>query len=186
VFIEMSAERLADQDDHQLARHLRGEAGREALAELWRRHGPGIRAACLRVLRDPDAAADVAQDTFLRALQHIDDYRPGDFAGWLRAIARNLCLNRLRSAVARREIQWPEEFDVSGPVGANGRDRDEAERVLALLEELPEKQRVVLKLFYLDEKSYEEIVRISGLSMKEVKSAIQNGRRMLRKRIDER
>jgi RNA polymerase sigma factor (sigma-70 family) len=180
----MRTESLAEQDDGQLVERLRGEAGREALAELWRRHGARIRAGCLRVLRDPDAAEDVAQDTFLRALQHLEEYRPGDFAGWLWTIARNLCFNRLRSALVRREIQWPKEFDVSGPEGRGARDREEAERVLALLEALPERQRVVLKLFYLDERTYDEIVRMSGFSMREVKSAIQNGRRMLRKQVD--
>jgi RNA polymerase sigma factor (sigma-70 family) len=180
----MRTRTLAEQDDGQLVERLRGEAGREALEELWKRHGPRVRAGCLRVLRDPDAAEDVAQDTILRAWEHVERYRPGDFAGWLWTIARNLCVNRLRSAVVRLEIQWPKEFDVSGSEGGAERDREEAERVLALLEGLPERQRVVLKLFYLDEKSYEEIMRISGFSMREVKSAIQNGRRMLRKQVD--
>jgi RNA polymerase sigma factor (sigma-70 family) len=181
---EMKTRNLAEQDDGQLVERLRGEAGREALEELWKRHGPKVRAGCLRVLRDPDAAEDVAQDTILRAWERLEGYRPGDFAAWLWTIARNLCLNRLRSAAVRLEIQWPKELDVTGPEGGAGRDREEAERVLALLERLPERQRVVLKLFYLDEKSYGEIVRISGYSMSEVKSAIQNGRRMLRSQVD--
>ena len=182
----MSRGGLSEPADDELVLRLRGDAGRVALAELWRRHGARIRASCLRVLRNPDAADDAAQETILRAMRHLEDFEARDFIGWLWTIARNVCLNKLRSAAVRHETQWPESFDVASEMKESGRDREEAESLLALLESLPDRQRLVLKLLYLEDRSYEEIAEITGFSLKEVKSCAQNGRRMLRKRLDER
>src|SRR5438309_6925931 len=52
---------------------------------------------CLRMLSDPDAAADATQDTFLSAYRAIDRFRAGNFRAWLLRIASNTCLDVLRS-----------------------------------------------------------------------------------------
>src|SRR3954469_8720073 len=52
---------------------------------------------CLRMLSDPDAAADATQDTFLSAYKAIDRFKGGQFRAWLLRIASNACLDALRS-----------------------------------------------------------------------------------------
>ncbi|MCC6862768.1 MAG: RNA polymerase sigma factor [Bryobacterales bacterium] len=167
-------------DDWELVEKCRTSADHEAFSELWRRYEPRIRAGCRRVLRDDAAAEDITQDTFLRALVHLERYRSNNFAGWLWRIAYHLCLNYLRSAGVRAPRAPLEEADAAIPVNGGRREDDIVEALLDLIETLPERQRIVLKMFYLEECSYAEIVRATGFSQKELKSAIQNGRRMLR------
>jgi RNA polymerase sigma-70 factor (ECF subfamily) len=67
------------------------------VAELYRAHGPLLRARCKRLLRDGAAAEDAAQDIFLKVLRHLDS-APVDEAvlPWLHRLTTNHCLNLLR------------------------------------------------------------------------------------------
>jgi RNA polymerase sigma factor (sigma-70 family) len=178
----MSSHNFAEQEDETLVERYRSGREREAMDELWRRHEGRIRRSCRRVLRSETAAEDVTQDTFVKALLHLDEYTPGNFSGWLWRIAHRLCLNHLRSAAVRHETAWTPEAERGMSVSGDGLDRGQGERLLGLLEGLPERQRIVLKLLYLEEYSYEQIASLTGFSGQEVKSLIQNGRRMLRKK----
>ncbi len=178
----MSDRNFRGQDDGQLVEEYRSTANREAFSELWRRHEPRIRASCRRVLRNDAAAEDITQDTFLRALVHLGRYEADNFAGWLWRIAYHLCLNYLRSVEVRATRALLEEAEELGAMSAGERGNDIAEALIALMETLPERQRIALKMFYLDECSYADIMRATGFSAKELKSAIQNGRRTLRQK----
>jgi RNA polymerase sigma-70 factor (ECF subfamily) len=89
---------------------LTGRADRQLLAEsLMDHHFANIHRLALSILRDDDEADDVAQDTFITALRHIDRYDPGtNMRGWLSTIAVNLCRDRLRRQKTRH--RWQELF----------------------------------------------------------------------------
>ncbi|GBD24493.1 RNA polymerase sigma factor YlaC [bacterium HR29] len=94
---------------------LRARAGdMTAFAELYEAYFPSIYDFLVRLLRDPDEAADVTQDTFLKAMRSLASLRePGQFRAWLFAIARNAALNRLAS---RRRFVPLEPSDDESPV----------------------------------------------------------------------
>lgn len=97
------------QDDHQGARDRAWveavRAGdRAAFAELYRVHAPSVRTIATDYVHDRDAADDIVQETFTRALDHLDDlHAPEAFRGWLYAIARNCATDVVR----RRLVEGP-------------------------------------------------------------------------------
>jgi len=154
----------------------------EALVE---RHSAEIHAYLWRLLRDPELASDVLQDTFLRAwrafprLKHRDHLR-----AWLYTIATN-CARSLQKAGARRESGLTgvseEQPDPRASVAAQAADRDLRRRVLAAVERLPAKQRQALVLRRYQELGYDEIAVIMGGSRAAARTNVHLAQERLRK-----
>lgn len=111
-------------------------------------------------------AADVAQETFLKAFRSIGQYRgEASFRTWLLAIARNEMLGRHRTRIRRRE----QSLDDSMPVPADNLGADErmaregeVDRIRGLLNRLPEKQRLSVWLRLYDGLSFREVAEATG------------------------
>jgi RNA polymerase sigma-70 factor (ECF subfamily) len=90
-----------DRSDAELVAAVRSGDAR-AFADLYREHVDAVRRVAYHLVGDSDATADAVQDTFARALQHLDDLRePERFRPWLLAIARHAATDQLR---ARRRL----------------------------------------------------------------------------------
>lgn len=138
-------------------------------------------AACL-ILRDPIAAEDVAQETFLRAAKAGLRIAPGaDASRWLYRVAVNLSLNMLRSrrreerALARHGAD-PEEAP-EGPDGVEARLTSAT--VAEALGKLPERLRVPLILRYYLDLSEREMASLLGIRQGTVKSRLHEARSVL-------
>jgi RNA polymerase sigma-70 factor (ECF subfamily) len=165
-----------DSDLELLARFRAGDAA--AFNQLLVRHQPWIQRVCQRFLRSPDAARDAAQDVLARAFEKIDTFRGDNFAGWLKAIAVNICLN-----IIDREKRWA-PLDPAAPIAADLPDPDaqligaeRSARARRIIERLSPKQKIVFCMKYLDGCSYHEIEQLTGFTANEVKSYLQNARR---------
>lgn len=152
-------------------------------------------ATAVRLLGNPAEAEDVAQTVFLRAFEHFDEVGSNPArAGWLKTVATNLCLNHLTRYRAR--WQFFSELDDAGGdahrafaeslaapdpaadvAGADERAR-QLERALRLL---PDHQRVPLVLFHFEERSYQEIAALLGVSLGKLKTDIHRGRERLKR-----
>jgi RNA polymerase sigma factor (sigma-70 family) len=101
----MATDRAAHETDEELAgRSAEGE--KDAFAELYERHYGSIYDFAVRILRDPETAADVVQATFTRAWPAVQEGpRPAHVKAWLFGIARNLSIDELR----RRRRVFPNE-----------------------------------------------------------------------------
>lgn len=167
---------MEDRGAGGLSLHVVGE--RAEFDQLVARHRPWVQSLCARLLRSPDRARDAAQEVFTRALEALDTLRDENFAGWLKAIAVNCCLN-----IIDREKRWAPIEDAGTPAAAlPGPERQllDAEalgQVRQVIARLPEKQRIVFCLKYIDGCSYRDIEQLTGFSGAEVKSFIQNARR---------
>jgi RNA polymerase sigma-70 factor (ECF subfamily) len=153
----------------------RGQARQARIDELYRLHAAAIQGRCRRLLGDAEAAADVTQETFIRAARHVERLPPGREAlAWLYRVATNLCLNDLRDRRTARAATaaFGESVDacVAGPEAAVA-DR---ELVRQLLAALPEKVRLVALLRHVD-----------GLHDAEVAAALGVGRRTVVYRLTE-
>jgi RNA polymerase sigma-70 factor (ECF subfamily) len=170
-------EAVADETDLELVRRFR-EGDRGAFERLVVRHRPWVQRVCARLLRSDASANDAAQDVFTRAFERIESQRGENVAGWLKAIAVNTCLNTID-----REKRWAPLEDAGEPRAADPQPDQRllrAERLAharRLIARLPQKQKIVFCMKYIDECSYEEIERLTGFSNKEVKSFLQNARR---------
>ena len=151
--------------DEQLMRVL-GEGGTAAFGVLFRRHYARVQSLCARLCGGADAADDLAQETFLRALRHRHGFR-GDarFTTWLYQVARNVCLQHLadaaRDRAARERWQAEASTDSLSATGEGDLD-DRAAVVTAAMARLDPSHREVLVLCRLDELSFNDVAAILG------------------------
>ena len=137
----------------------------------------------LRLLRDPDDARDVAQTTFLKAFEHLDDYDPSfKFYSWLYRIAINESLT-MRSARRPAEEVSDEEADES-PGPERRVEGEETRQAIedALMRIKPELQAVVVLRHFMHF-SYQDMSQILQVPEKTVKSRLYSARQLLRERL---
>lgn len=151
-----------DRDAALVERALVGDGG--ALDALVSRHLEAVYAVAYRVLEDRDAAADAAQDAFVRALTSLGTFRgEASFRTWLLRIAANTAISAGRRTTRQREVP----LEPSSPWLAEGATperqavlRTEADRVEAALVRLPEKQRLAVSLRLHEDMTHREIARV--------------------------
>jgi RNA polymerase sigma-70 factor (ECF subfamily) len=171
------------EDVHALLEKHRYRLAFERLVELYE---VKVFRMAVMFLKDANRAEEVAQDIFLKLWQVLPAY-DGRAAPstWLYTIARNTCLSALRSEVHRKtrpldSIAEPVATGVAG--GSDVLNRIELERCL---ERLPQIQRDVITLFYLQEKSVDEVARMLDLPEGTVKSHLHRARLALAAMIKE-
>ena len=100
----------SDTDERLVRRFQEGSA--DAFEVLVQRHGTRVYNLCLRILGDPEEAADASQDTFLAALRKLNTFR-GDsaFTTWLHRVTVNACYDSLRRKRRRPLLQIVREED---------------------------------------------------------------------------
>ena len=139
----------------------------DRLSALYREYGPVIYWRCLKLLREPAAAEDMTQETFLRVHRHLDQAPDADEAlRWIWRIATNCCLNEVRN---RKRRPQPAETMPELPAGATI-EQALADRALVeqVLERVDEKLRAVAWLHRVDGMEHVEAGRLLGISRRTV------------------
>jgi RNA polymerase sigma-70 factor, ECF subfamily len=185
-----------------LSRIMRGDRG--ALGELLVHYQHRLYNVCLRMVGNRDDAAEVAQDTLLKVVEHIRDYN-GQCAisTWMIRIAMNLSISHLRKRRLRRTASLE---GTTGPAGGNGEDQGTALReqianprepgphqsvqqremighLHQSLTRLDDDFRAVLVLRDIDELDYQEIADVLGVPVGTVKSRLFRARLALREEM---
>jgi RNA polymerase sigma-70 factor (ECF subfamily) len=169
----------AERDEELVRRFRAGEV--EAFTRLVERHQQRVYRLCLRVLSDREAAADVAQDTFISVLRKLDGFR-GDaaFTTWLHRVAVNACYDELRRRRRRPALHVVDDEGQDHEPGPPIDDRaDEVAGTLdaaAALATVPEEFRVAVVLADVQDLPYDEIARILDVPVGTVKSRVHRGR----------
>ena len=192
-----TAWKLAVRTDEELITEiLNGETA--AFSELAARHRPRVERLCQRFFSDPEITRDLAQECFIRAYTALATYRREmPFAGWLRAIATNLCYDELRRRRRRPEdlvadftapaVQWMNLVNEATPeeiVAAAEERREAYDLAHRLLDSLRAEDRTVLILRDTEELNVSEIAEIMGWSEAKVKIRAFRARQALRKQAD--
>lgn len=159
----------------------------EIVGILFERHTVMVFGICMKYLRDEDEAQDAVMLIFEKLLEDLKKHEVENFKSWLHSVARNHCLMHIRSAKSRTEKLKEYKKDETAVMESSFFPHPEGEKdkevMLQQLEEclkkLNEQQRLSVELFFLKEKSYQEVSGMTGYSMNEVKSFIQNGKRNL-------
>lgn len=132
-----------------------------------------------------DEAEDLAQATFLKALERFDTFEPGtNCRAWLLQILRHIWIDKLRhKKVAGTPVPLDEALvaDVAPPPGAPGLESFSDEQVIEALKHLPEDQRLTLFLVDVEQLSQAETAQITGVAVGTVKSRASRARSQLRK-----
>lgn len=161
----------------------------EAFTRLVEEYQTHVYNLCYRMLGEPEAAEDAAQETFLRAYQNLRRYdRNRSFATWLLSIGAHYCIDRLR----RRKLSMfsideenddgttLEIADVTSPdPEAESVKREDRDRLHILLKGLDETDRAAIIMRYWYDYSEMEIAESLKLTVSAVKSRLHRARRAL-------
>jgi len=166
-------------DDDLIALTLAGRG--DAFGTLVARYERAVYHLAYRTMREIEEAKDAAQEAWIKAYRALASFRPGaKFATWIFTICYRVCCDRLAK---RKRYSGEEPPDFADP--SDGPERtfeaaEEAARLRAAVEALPEKYRVVITLFHLQGKQYEEIAEVLGLPLGTVKTHLFRAKDLLR------
>lgn len=159
------------------------QGDRAAFDALFRRYETRLYRLAVIILRDRQDAEDALQDIFLRVYDRIHDYRgESAFETWLTAIAVNYCRDHLRRRQVKRvvSLSWLRgragKLDVSDVVA----DRQQRQSLWALVNQLDEKYRLPLILYYHEHLSCDEIGVILDIRTNTVYARLFHARMQLR------
>ena len=150
-------------DDADLVRAvLQGD--QQAFGLLYDRYARLVRVICHDTTRDLQKTQDLAQEAFLRAYQKLDRLKsPDRFGAWLAALARNVCREYRRSQARNRHVL----VGLDPEPAVEQKPSTEDDRLALLreaIERLPEKQKMALRVYYLQGEDVENARNILGLS----------------------
>lgn len=180
--------RDADRGDGELLARYRTERDQDAFGSLVRRYGPMVLGVCHRVLRDPHAADDAFQATFVVLAKKADAIRPPDrLSPWLYGVAYRTAMKARGRAFRRQQV---EQQYAAEAVNRAAPRSDEDAGLLAVIDEqlnaLPEKYRTPLLLCGVQGLNKAEAAARLGLPEGTVSSRLARAREMLRDRLTRR
>ncbi|MFW6108337.1 MAG: RNA polymerase sigma factor, partial [bacterium] len=172
------------EDEWLAARSQGGDLA--AFDVLARRYEDRLFSYARRLVGEAQTAADLAQETLLRAFRSLGRFDTDQrFGPWVFGIAAHVCRDWLRRRGRRPEQRW-EEMDLAAPTptpAAQAAQAEERERVVRAVELLPPKYREVVVLHYLEEMPYDEVARSLDITPAAARRRALRARAMLRKRL---
>jgi len=161
------------------------------LGQLYSRYTHLVYGVCLKYLKNSDDSKDAVMQLFEKLIDSLLKHDIQNFKSWLHVTSRNHCLMELRRRKSNRiisndEFSIVESMESSIPVHHNDEDLLNEDLLIMkkCIEKLSEEQKNCIKLFYLEERSYNEVSLESGYELRKVKSFIQNGKRNIKNCIE--
>lgn len=174
--------RNSDYSDAELVYKYQKTQNVKYVGMLFDRYGSMTYGVCLKYLKNVADSQDATVKIFEKILEDLKRMQVKHFKSWLYRVAQNHCLMELRKkkplTTSIDEIEYALQEDVS-PNKYHEREIKLSALDKALHDLKPDQKKCVL-LFYIDELSYKEVAEKTGLTLKEVKSHIQNGKRNLK------
>ncbi|MBP6023218.1 MAG: sigma-70 family RNA polymerase sigma factor [Ferruginibacter sp.] len=154
------------------------------LSTLYQRYMDLAFGICLKYFKDAERSKDAVMEIFEELNSKLRQHEVENFKGWLHVLARNYCLMQLRSPRNVKTTEFSANFMQSEEnTHLNGEALEKENNFIKLeqcLQTLPDEQKDTVRLFYLENKCYNEIAAITGYDWNKVRSYIQNGRRNLK------
>lgn len=176
-------------DDASLLLQLE-DGNEDALGKLYDRFGRLIFSIALRIVRDRDIAADVTQDTFVKAWNNASMYDParGSVQTWISVIGQRAAIDTLRRIKAQRTDIGFDDDMVDTMVSSDDTEQEalgsvQAQTVRDAMDELPAEQRTLLELAYFRGMSQSELSEQLGIPLGTVKTRMFHGLRKLREKL---
>lgn len=175
-----------DTTDNELLQNFYNDHNNEWLGILLPRYTLLLLGVCMKYLKNEQDAKDCVQQIFLKVINELHKYKVDYFKSWIYMIAKNHCLMQLRekgkitAELNEQIIRVPDEAEEKNSFV----EKDALiNKMLRAIPQLNVEQQQCIHLFYLQKKSYAEIAEITGFTMLQVKSYIQNGKRNLKRLI---
>ncbi len=178
-----------DKTDEELVKMYQTSLDKNIVGVLFKRHSLMCYGVSNKYLKDEDAAQDATMQIFEKLFSDLTKHEILNFRSWLHSVCRNYCLMELRKPMRVMRMRESEddhenefmELEQFLHQEENPEDKEGKLQSLELaIQELKDSQRECIELFYIKQKSYEEVSILTGYTPNEVKSYIQNGKRNLK------
>lgn len=182
---------LAKLPDNELIDRFRYSHDNLYIGELYNRYSHLVLGLCIKYFKDIEIAKDATMSIFELLIHELKRHRIENFKSWLYTVSKNYCLQELRKSNSsfQKEEQYKLFLSETMESDLSLHPIDEKEKLItkmeSLLPSLKNNQRICLKMFYLEGKSYADISQELNFSLKDVKSHIQNGKRNLKIKLEE-
>ena len=154
------------------------------LTETFKSMSDGLYRVAFYILESQPDAEDVVQDLFIKLWNTRDELdKVLNLKAYCTTLIKNLCIDRIRKVSKEQSIGIETDIPESRTVDGDLIARDKLDRVMAAIERLPKGQRNVVKMYVLEEMSYDEISKITGMSNLTLRVLLSNARKTLRKEI---
>jgi RNA polymerase sigma factor (sigma-70 family) len=191
---QSNREPVTGMSDESLIRRYQETGEPHYFSTLYQRYTHLVFGACLKFLQDREDSRDMAMTIFEKILKNPPTEEIVVFKSWLHRYVQNECYYFIRTRTNRgasfRKFEEMETREATGTTDNDGSVRlEEAEendstavpmKLSSAIRQLPKAQKECIRLFYLKEKSYKEIVKQTGYTEAQVKSFLQNGKRRLK------
>ncbi|MCK4569123.1 MAG: sigma-70 family RNA polymerase sigma factor [Bacteroidales bacterium] len=187
---EVASDKLTDA---QLIDAYVSEGNTDYFGLLFERYTHLVFGVCMKYLKNTHDAEDAVLGIFEKLLTDLKKHEVLDFKNWLYRVTKNHCLMILRKRKVKDKAEGEimrdkqQEFmEIVFDEHLPNEDMDVEGILISLrgaMNELREEQRTCIELMYLEKKTYQEVSHLTGYSLKQVKSYIQNGKRNLKNMI---
>lgn len=175
-------------DDRALvARVISGDA--HAFQQLIRQNERLVAHMVGRLVKETEDREELCQDVFMRVFEKLRDFSfQSKLSTWIATIAYRTAINHLRKNKVRfvdidEQERHTSKLATDDDPGELLGDKDIEEHILSLIEQLPPHYKVVLTLFHVDGKNYEEIGVITGMPDGTVKNYLFRARQILKEKV---
>ncbi len=168
-------------DERELAL-LCSKGDSEAIRELYNRYAARLRAVCSRYSGGPVEGMDLTHDTIIKALREIGRFNykgKGSLFAWLKKLAVNLAIDRLRRDGRLDLHNLTEDILIAEPPEPEVMRSVPLTELLRMISELPEAKRLVFNMFCFDGFSHKEIASRLGISEKSSSSTLAKAKKLL-------
>lgn len=156
---------------------------RKAQGELYTLFSNKLYAVCLKYSRNAEEAQDNLQDAFLTIFKCIGQYKfKGSFEGWIKRITVNTVLQKYRK---ERFFEIVNEELLEEPEVEIDEQSFSLDFLLRLIQELPDRYRMVFNLYVLDDYSHQEVAEMLEITVGTSKSNLARARMILKNKIEE-
>ena len=144
----------------------------------------GLYRVAFYILESQANAQDVVQDLFIKLWNTRDELdKVLNLKAYCTTLIKNLCIDRIRKASKEQIIEPQADISESRTIDDDLIAKDKLGRVMAAIERLPKGQRNVVKMYVLEDMSYDEISEKTGMSNLTLRVLLSNARKTLRKEI---
>jgi len=173
--------------DEQLLQQYQLSQQQQLLASLFLRYHEMVYGVCLKYLQESESAKDAVMAIYEELQKKVAKHEVVNFKSWLYVLSKNYCLMQLRKKQVKLVSSNEENFvQLAENMHPNMHTDDlmiketQLQLMENCLQQLQSEQQQAVRLFFLEEKCYQEIAHITGFEWSKVRSLLQNGKRNLK------
>ena len=174
--------------DYDLISGYKKTGNKKTIEVLFERYSHLVFGVCMKYLKDEEESRDAVLVIFENLMEDLKKFEIKNFSSWIHAVSRNHCLMHLRKQKSLFKQHNEYENEIIGLQHINDEDENSQldnmlDNLRSAIQDLNEEQRACIELFYLHGKCYNDVADLTGFTLNQVKSYIQNGKRNLKQML---